>query len=92
MSALSRTSKGFLRYSFSIVRIVSMQKRRCRKHSLLDALPKDVAKQLIHFLVSQERPGLGSVMVMRTDGEHPEVLAEHTLKGPDSRLRSTAWL
>src|SRR5262249_11771873 len=30
LSALSRTSKGFLRYSFSIVRIVSMQKRRCR--------------------------------------------------------------
>jgi hypothetical protein len=27
-----------------------------RLHSLLEALPKDVAKQLIHFLVSQERP------------------------------------
>ena len=39
-----------------------------RLHSLIDALPKDVAKQLIHFLVSLERPrgfGLRSFLISR---------------------------
>src|SRR2546426_12561352 len=44
-----------------------------RLHSLLDALPKDVAKQFIHFLVLKEKPqvfGLRSFLISRRSHGH----------------------
>jgi len=52
-------------------------------HKKMDELLRDVLRQCVEqgmqppFILCVVSPN-GNVMVMRTDGEHPEILAEHT--------------